>query len=91
MGTAIAVTVPLDQETKTRLANMAENTRRSEEDLASEALRHFLDIQESQYKAIDVAMQESLAGTATHASHEDVMAWVSSWGTDRKLDPPQCS
>ena len=86
-----ALTLSLDRKTKARLTNMAESTRRSEEDLAREAVQHFLDIQESHYKAIDVAMEESLKGTATHASHEDVMAWLSSWGTDRKLDPPECS
>ncbi len=66
MGTAVAVTIPLDQKTKARLTNIAENTKRSEEDLACEAVQYFLEAQESQHKAIDVAMQESLAGTVTH-------------------------
>ncbi|MDJ0839059.1 MAG: ribbon-helix-helix protein, CopG family [Acidobacteriota bacterium] len=91
MESPATITVSLDLETRRRLSAAAKGTGRSEEDLVREALHYYLDLQESHSKAIGVAMEEPMNGTATHASHEDVMAWMSSWGSDKKQGPPTLS
>ena len=85
---AIDVTVSMDRETKLRLANIAEDTSRTEEDLALEAVHHFLDVQEWQKAEIEKTLQRSLAGTVKKASHADVVAWVHSIGTDQAFLNP---
>jgi RHH-type transcriptional regulator, rel operon repressor / antitoxin RelB len=69
------------------LDKLAEATGRSRADLAEEALAEYLDVQRWQIAGIEQAIREADAGEPGVA-HEEVVAWVKSWGTDDELPPP---
>ena len=70
-----------------RLTALAESTGRSPSLLASEALTRYLSVEEWQVAAIREAVEAADAG-APMVDHEDVVAWVRSWGTDNELPRP---
>lgn len=52
------------------------------------ALADYLAIQEWQVAVIEEAVHEVEAG-APMVEHQDVVAWLQSWGSDEELPPPQ--
>jgi len=51
-----------------------------------ELARHLMD--EAKRLAITEGIADSDAGRVV--PHEDVKAWLESWGTENELQPPQC-
>ncbi len=71
-----------------RLGALAESTKRTKSDLASEALAAYLAAQEWQLAAIRAAVEDADVG-ATAVSHAEVARWLRSWGTDAELSRPR--
>ncbi len=83
-----SLTVNLPRDLVERLHALAE---RSEWDVAMfvrEALADYIPFQERQIAAIDDAIAEADAG-APMIPHEEVVAWVKSWGSLDELPPPR--
>jgi predicted transcriptional regulator len=79
-------TVRVDETDKERLEALARSTGRSPSILAAEAISEYLAVNEWQIEAIRTAIVETERGETV--SHEAVREWVSSWNTDRELEPP---
>lgn len=81
------LTIRLEKSVKDRLASVASRTRRSKSFLAAEAIEEFLNVQEWQERRIREALASAERGEGV--PHEDVVAWVDSWGTDDELPMPK--
>ncbi|HFB65861.1 MAG TPA: CopG family transcriptional regulator [Aeromonadales bacterium] len=83
------MTLRLDDETSSRLSNLAGVTDRSKTYLAMQALKLFLDNNEWQVQQIQEAVAEADITTPDQFIDNDtVMAWMETWGTDDECLPP---
>jgi len=72
------VGVKLDEATRTRLKNLGEAKRRSAHWLMKEAIERYLRDEEryEQEKAEDRTRWQHYLETGTHATHEEMTAWL---------------
>ena len=82
------MTLRLDADTLARLDELAEATDRSKAWLAAEAVKTYIALNEWQTKAIRDAVNGANRRDARFVSHEDVDAWLASWGTRKERKPP---
>lgn len=73
---------------KKRLARLAKASGRSSNFLVSDAVESYVADQERILAEIRQADRQVKAGH--YIKHEDMKAWLLSWGTDRELLPPRC-
>jgi predicted transcriptional regulator len=71
------MTIRIDRKTRTRLAKLAKETRRTESRLAAEAIRSFVDVNEWHIEKIKQAIKEADAGN--FATEEQVQALLAKW------------
>ena len=88
MARSVVVTVRLKPEVREKLDALARDTNRSTSHLASEAIETYVNLNAWQVAHIKAALAEDKAGGPA-VSHEDVVQWMQSWGTDRELPRPQ--
>ena len=81
------VTVRLDRSLKEKLNALAKATRRSNSFLAAEAIANYVESQEWQLAAIREGLADAERGALI--DHDEIEAWVRSWGTDDELPPPE--
>ena len=81
--------VRLKPETKKRLARLAEASGRSSNFLISDAVDSYVSDQERLLAEVRQADRQVKNGH--YVRHEDMKAWLLSWGTDRELPPPKCA
>ncbi len=89
--TSKTVSVRLDQDTLERLGVLATVMNRPKAWLMAHAIRRYVEDQAWQVEAIQQAVQHQEQGEAKFAEHEQVMAWLESWGTESEQEPPACS
>ena len=82
------MTLRLDADTLARLDELAESTDRSKAWLAAEAVKTYIALNEWQTKAIRDAVNRANRRDARFVSHEDVDAWLATWGTRKERKPP---
>ena len=87
MADTKTLTVDLPHEVLDGLESLAERTGRNVGEIAGEALAAYLELQQGQIAAIDEAIAEADSGMPLIA-HEDMVAWLRSWGTPDELPPP---
>jgi len=80
--------VRLKAQTKQRLARLARASGRSSNFLISDAVESYVSDQERMLAEIRQADRQRKSGH--YIRHEDMKAWLLSWGTDRELPPPKC-
>lgn len=80
--------IRLKAETKKRPARLSKTTGRSSNFLISDAVETYIADQERLLAEIRQADRQLKAGH--YIKHEDMKAWLLSWGTDRELPPPKC-
>lgn len=91
-----AATVPmsirLDSSARDRLKAIAMRQKRSAHALATEAINLLIEQKEREYAWHDTcdAALKHFDETGLHATHDEVMAWMDSWGTDKELPTPVC-
>ena len=73
---------------KKRLAKLAKESGRSANFLISDAVESYVADQERMLGEIRRADRQVKSGH--YVSHEDMKAWLLSWGTDHELPPPKC-
>jgi predicted transcriptional regulator len=83
------LSIRLKPEIKKRLAKLAEITGRSSNFLISDAVESYVADQERMLAEIRRADRQVKSGH--YVAHEDMKAWLLSWGTDRELPPPRCA
>jgi RHH-type rel operon transcriptional repressor/antitoxin RelB len=79
-------TVRLDSALKSRLEKLVKSTGRSRSFLTAEAIGEFVDANEWQVAGIKRAMESLDRGEGI--AHEDVEAWVRSWGGRKEQPKP---
>jgi len=82
------LSIRLKSETKRRLARLAEASGRSSNFLISDAVESYVADQERMLAEMRQADRQVKSGH--YVRHEDMKAWLLSWGTDRELPPPKC-
>ena len=84
--TTLTVRVPV--KLRRRLEGLAKITARNRSRVAVEALQSYVDEQEEQLARIDQGIRDADAGRVV--AHQAVKRYLQSWGSKRKLPPPQC-
>jgi len=82
------LSIRLKSETKRRLARLAEASGRSSNFLISDAVETYVADQERMLAEIRQADRQVKSGH--YVRHQDMKAWLLSWGTDHELPPPKC-
>ncbi len=81
--------IRLKPETRRRLAKLAKSSGRSSNFIISDAVESYVADQERLLAEIAQADRQIEAGH--YIRHEDMKAWLLSWGTDHELPPPRCA
>src|SRR5882757_6257815 len=82
------LSIRLKPEIKRRLAKLAKTSGRSSNFLISDAVESYVADQEKMLAEVRQADQQVKSGH--YIRHEDMKAWLLSWGTDRELPLPKC-
>ena len=82
------VSVRLDATLNEQVTAIAAALDRPKSWVIEQAVRDFVAVQEWQLAAIDEGIKAADAGRV--AEHEDVVAWVKSWGRPDELPMPKC-
>src|ERR1700724_4738364 len=82
------LSIRLKPEIKRRLARLAEASGRSSNFLISDAVESYVADQERMLAEMRQADRHVKSGH--YIRHEDMKAWLLSWGTDRELPLPKC-
>ena len=88
MNKIAPVSVRLDAELNERLVAVAAALDRPKSWVIEQAVADFVSLQEWQLAAIEEGIREADAGKLV--AHEDVVAWVRSWGQPDELPMPEC-
>src|SRR5579863_4905619 len=83
------LSVRLKPKVKRRLAKLAEASGRSSNFLISDAVESYVADQERLLAEMRQADRQVKSGH--YVRHEDMRAWLLSWGTERELSPPKCA
>ena len=82
------LSVRLKPQTKKRLVKLAKSSGRSSNFLISDAVESYVADQERMLAELRTANRQVKSGH--HVRHEDMKAWLLSWGTENELPPPKC-
>ncbi len=82
------MTLRLDADTLARLDELAQATDRSKAWLAAQAVKTYIAVNERQTQAIRDAVKRANRRDARFVGHEEVDAWLASWGTAQERKPP---
>jgi predicted transcriptional regulator len=83
------LSIRLKPETKKKLARLATASGRSSNFLISDAVESYVADQERMLAEIRQADRQVKSGH--YVRHEEMKAWLLSWGTDRELPLPKCA
>lgn len=84
------ITIRIDPATKERLEKLAKVTDRSMSYFVSHALEHVIEREEWQIGEIKRRNELANKPGAKFIPHEDIEAWLQSWGTKKERRPPKC-
>jgi len=89
---AKVVSVKLDGDTRTRIASLAEARHRSAHWIMREAIMQYVEREENgeAFRQETVESWEEYQDTCIHATAEEVVTWLNSWGTASELPAPVC-
>jgi RHH-type rel operon transcriptional repressor/antitoxin RelB len=82
------ISLELEPEVDARLTTVADTLHRSRAWVVEQAIKEFLDLQSWQLAAIRQGLDEADAGKLI--PHEEVVAWVESWGKEDERPMPTC-
>lgn len=82
------LSIRLKPETKKRLAKLAKASGRSSNFLISDAVESYVADQARMLSETRQADHQVKSGH--YIKHEDMKAWLLSWGTEHELPPPKC-
>jgi len=81
--------IRLKPATKKRLAKLAKESGRSANFLISDAVESYIADQER--LRADIRLGDRQLNSGHYIRHEDMKAWLLSWGTKNELPPPKCA
>jgi predicted transcriptional regulator len=83
------LSVRLKPTIKKDLAKLAKSSGRSSNFLISDAVESYVADQKRLLAEVRTADRQVESGH--YIKHEDMKAWLLSWGTDREVPPPKCA
>ena len=81
------LSVRLDPKVTRRLDVFAKRSKRSKSSIAAAAIANYIDTEEWQRTEIREGVKDLNAGRTVR--HDDVSAWLASWGSAEERKPPQ--
>ncbi len=90
--TTTAVAIKIDQKTKERYKNLALIKDRSTHWMMREAIKQYVDREEKRESFLRDAVNSwnEYQETGLHATGDEVIKWLNTWGTDDEQDTPEC-
>jgi predicted transcriptional regulator len=88
MTKPLPVSVILEPELDDQVAEIASHLDRSKAWVIEQAVREFVAVRDWQVAAIDEGIRAADEGRV--AEHDDVAAWVASWGGPDEKPTPKC-
>ena len=90
--TTAPMSLKLDADTRERLAKLARLRKRTAHAIAREAVESYVAREEvrDQFTTDALAAWEHYQETGLHATGDEVVAWMESWGTPKELHAPKC-
>lgn len=85
------ITIRVDPKTKQRLEKLAQATDRSMSYFVSHALEQVIEQEEWQIGEIKKAIVKADKPGAKFMDHEEVEAWLKTWGTKNEKKAPKCA
>jgi len=88
----VATSVKLDDDMKSRIQHLASARHRSAHWIMREAIRDYVEREESKesFKQEALSAWTAYQETGQHLSGRDVQDWLKSWGTDQETAIPKC-
>lgn len=86
---AVTISVRVSPEGRSQLEQLSKATGRTKSYLAAQAINDYLASQAWQIQAIQEGIEAADQPNAAFATHEEVGAWLQSWGTQNEQDAPQ--
>jgi predicted transcriptional regulator len=86
------MSLKIDVSTRERLTKLAHSRKRTAHAIAREAVESYVIREEAKDKftADSLAAWKDYQETGLHATSEEVLNWIQSWGTPNELKPPVC-
>ncbi len=87
-----AVAIKIDQKTKERYKNLAQIKDRSAHWMMREAIKQYVDREEKResFRQDAVNSWNEYQETGLHATVDEVIKWLNTWGSDDEKDAPEC-
>jgi predicted transcriptional regulator len=88
----VATSVKLDDDLAIRVRRLAELRRRSPHWIMREAIREYIAREEAResFRQQALSSWSAYQETGRHMSGDELRAWLSTWGTDAEVEPPEC-
>jgi predicted transcriptional regulator len=87
MNKSLPVSIRLEPEVNEQVTSLASILDRPKSWVIEQAVKDYIVVQQWQLSAIDEGIQAADAGRLV--SHDDVSAWVQSWGKTDELPQPE--
>lgn len=84
------LTIRIDEQTKEKLEHIAAATARSKSYLVNNAIKNFIEANEWQVQEIKRTVKKADQKGAEFIDHEEVVAWLDTWGSKKEKAPPKC-
>jgi RHH-type transcriptional regulator, rel operon repressor / antitoxin RelB len=88
MSDTITITVRVNPQLKAKLEALAKSTRRTKSWLAAEAIAAYIEQESWQIQEIETALEQADSPETKWITHEDVSAWLKTWGTEDEIIAP---
>ena len=88
----MATSVKLNKDWKTRVQDLAGLRKRSPHWIMHEAIVQYVVHEEAKesFKQEAIASWTAYQETGLHITGKELQAWLSTWGTEAEMGPPQC-
>jgi predicted transcriptional regulator len=86
---AITLSVRVAPRIRDQLERLSDATGRTKSFLAAEAIESYLALQAWQVKAIKEAVKKADSKDAKFIDHDQVSAWLESWGSEDEKEMPK--
>jgi RHH-type transcriptional regulator, rel operon repressor / antitoxin RelB len=86
---AVTLSVRISSEAREQLEKLSDVTHRTKSFLAAEAIECYLAVQTWQVKAVEKSLAKANSKKANFVSHDKVVDWLNSWGTEAELESPK--
>jgi predicted transcriptional regulator len=89
---APSTSIKLDPQMKDRVQRLAASRKRTAHWVMKEAIEQYVEREEKReaFNREAVEAWEEYQATGLHVTHEEMMTWLESWGTENEIPPPEC-